>query len=103
MSSVEKTKGEFKMITIKVNLLFLSMASDRDHAIPEILKVDGKFAWIWRDDKALPDLLEYSEILHDKFGDSDFDSYAREMAREAKIFMDIVTPVLVEKWEAWHA
>jgi hypothetical protein len=53
--------------------------------------------------RRLPDLLEYAEILHDKFEDSAFDSYAREMAREARIFMDAVTPVLVEKWEKWDA
>lgn len=79
------------------------MAADRDHAIPTVLSIEGKSAWIWRDDKALPDLLEYAEILHDKFEDSAFDSYAREMAREARIFMDAVTPVLVEKWEKWDA
>ena len=103
MSPTEKTKGEFKMITMKVNLLFLAMAADRDHTIPTVLSIEGKSAWIWRDDKALPDLLEYAEILHDKFEDSAFDSYAREMAREARIFMDAVTPVLVEKWEKWDA
>jgi len=87
------------MIVIKVNLLFLAMAADRDHAIPEILKVDGKWALITRDNKELPDLLEYAEILHDKFEDTEFDSYAREVAREARIFMDIVTEVMIEKWE----
>jgi len=87
------------MIVIKVNLLFLAMAADRDHAIPEILKVDGKWALITRDNKELPELLEYAEILHDKFEDTEFDSYAREMSREARIFMEIVTPVMVEKWE----
>ncbi len=87
------------MIVIKVNLLFLGMAADRDHAIPEILKVDGKWALITRDNKELPDLLEYAEILHDKFEDTEFDSYAREVAREARIFMDIVTEVMIEKWE----
>ena len=81
------------MITINVNLLFLAMAADRDHAIPTVLSIEGKSAWIWRDDKALPDLLENTE----------FDSYAREMHREARIFMDAVTPVLVEKWEKWDA
>jgi hypothetical protein len=39
MSPTEKTKGEFKMITMKVNLLFLAMAADRDHDIPEIFLV----------------------------------------------------------------
>lgn len=87
------------MIVIKVNLLFLAMASDRDHDIPEILKVDGKWALITRDNKELPDLLEYAEILHDKFEDTEFDSYAREMAREARTFVEIVTPIMVEKWE----
>ena len=87
------------MIGIKVNLLFLAMAADREHAIPEILKVDGKWALITRDNKELPELLEYAEILHDKFEDTEFDSYAREMSREARIFMDIVTPVMIEKWE----
>jgi hypothetical protein len=87
------------MIVIKVNLLFLAMAADREHAIPEILKVDGKWALITRDNKELPDLLEYAEILHDKFEDTEFDSYAREMSREARIFMEIVTPVMIEKWE----
>jgi hypothetical protein len=87
------------MIVIKVNLLFLAMAADREHAIPEILKVDGKWALITRDNKELPDLLEYAEILHDKFEDTEFDSYAREVHREARIFMDIVTPVMIEKWE----
>lgn len=87
------------MIGIKVNLLFLAMAADRDHAVPEILKVDGKWALITRDNKELPELLEYAEILHDKFEDTEFDSYAREMSREARIFMEIVTPVMIEKWE----
>jgi len=86
-------------IVIKVNLLFLAMAADREHAIPEILKVYGNWAWIPRDNKELPDLLEYAEILHDKFEDTEFDSYAREIAREARYFVDIVTPVMVEKWE----
>jgi len=90
------------MITINVNLLFLAMAADRDHAIPTVLSIEGKSAWIWRDDKALPDLLEYAEY-HAELEDTEFDSYAREMHREARIFMDAVTPVMIEKWEKWDA
>ena len=86
------------MIVIKVNLLFLAMAADREHAIPEILKVDGKWALITRDNKELPDLLEYAEY-HAEQEDAPFDSYAREMHREARTFVDTVTPVMVEKWE----
>jgi len=85
-------------IVINVNLLFLAMAADRDHAIPEILKVKDKWAWIPRDCAELPDLLEYAEY-HKENGDTPFDSYAREMHREARTFVDIVTPVMVEKWE----
>jgi hypothetical protein len=46
-----------------------------------VLSIEGKSAWIWRDDKALPDLLEYAEILHDKFEDSAFDSYEEKWQR----------------------
>ena len=85
-------------IVIKVNLLFLAMAADREHAIPEILKVKDKWAWIPRDCAELPDLLEYAEY-HTEQENAPFDSYAREMHREARTFVDIVTPVMVEKWE----
>ena len=42
------------MIVIKVNLLFLLMAADREHAIPEILKINGKWALITSDNKESP-------------------------------------------------
>ena len=85
-------------IVIKVNLLFLAMAADREHAIPEILKIKDKWAWIPRDCAELPELLEYAEY-HAELEETEFDSYAREMHREARIFVDIVTEVMVEKWE----
>jgi hypothetical protein len=103
MSPTEKTKGEFKMITMKVNLLFLAMAADRDHDIPEILKVvDGKFAWILRDDKALPQLMEYAEYFAE-LETCQVETYECEMHLEARKFVDIVTPFMIEKWEKWDA
>jgi len=41
---VKSQKKEIFMKILKVNLLFLAMAADRDHEIPSIIKVDGKWA-----------------------------------------------------------
>ena len=90
------------MVAIKVNLLFLAMASDRDHEIPEILKVDGKMCYIFRDDPKLPDVLEYAGYFAE-IETAAIETYEYEMHKEAKIFCDIVEPIMVEKWDNWNA
>jgi len=90
------------MIIIRVNLLFLAMAADREHGVPEILKVEGKWAWILRDDKALPQLFEYAEYFAE-METCQIDTYECEMHKEARIFVDIITPIMVKKWEKWDA
>lgn len=90
------------MVVIKVNTLFLAMAADRDHEIPEILKVEGKFSYILRDDPALPDVLEYAGYFAE-IETASIETYEYEMHKEAKIFCDIVEPIMVEKWDNWNA
>lgn len=97
-------QGDVQMIVIKVNLLFLAMASDRDHEIPEILKIDDKFCYIFRDDPKLPDVLEYAGYFAELESEvMTIGSYEYEMHKEAKIFCDFVEPVMIEKWEKWDA
>lgn len=90
------------MVVIKVNTLFLAMAADRDHEIPEILKVEGKFCYIFRDDKNLPQVLEYAGYFAE-IETAAVETYEYEMHKEAKTFCDIVEPIMVEKWEKWDA
>lgn len=86
------------MKVLKVNLLFLAMAADRDHEIPSIIKVDGKWAFIDRDDKDLPQLLEYAGYFAELMT-VDVDSYEFNMHVEGKRFCQLVEPAMIEKFE----
>lgn len=96
---VKSKKKEIFMKILKVNLLFLAMAADRDHEIPNVIKVDGKWAFIERDDKDLPQLLEYAGYFAE-LQTVDVDSYEFNMHVEGKRFCQLVEPAMIEKYES---
>jgi len=96
--SVNSKKKEIKMKILKVNMLFLAMAADRDHDIPSIIKVDGKWAYIERDDKDLPQLLEYAGYFAE-LQTIDVDSYEFQMHVEGKRFCQLVEPSMIAKYK----
>ena len=86
------------MKILKVNLLFLAMAADRDHEIPSIIKVDGKWAYVDRDDKNIPHLLELAGYYTEEHV-PDVDSYKFAMHFESRRFCQLVEPAMIEKFK----
>lgn len=95
---VKSQKKEIFMKILKVNLLFLAMAADRDHEIPSIIKVDGKWAYVDRDDKNIPHLLELAGYYAERHL-ADIDSYEFAIHFEGRRFCQLVEPAMIEKFK----